>query len=137
MAGASESPVSKSEAESKAANTILVVEPDVLVRSAVADYLRECGFRVLEASTAGETRRLLDDGVEIDILFSAVDLPDETGFELAQWMREKRPGTRVILAAGSSGMAKKASDTCEDGPVLTRPFSHQELERQIRALLAR
>ena len=30
----------------------MVVEPDVLVRMTVADYLRECGYRVVEAITA-------------------------------------------------------------------------------------
>ena len=28
--------------------TLLLVEPDVLVRFAIADYLRECGYKVLE-----------------------------------------------------------------------------------------
>jgi len=29
-------------------STILVVEPDILVRIAIADYLSDCGYRVFE-----------------------------------------------------------------------------------------
>ena len=29
---------------------VMVVEPDVLVRMTVADYLRECGYRVVEVA---------------------------------------------------------------------------------------
>ena len=130
--------MSKSEADKKTTTTILVVQPEVLVRAAVADYLRECGFRVMESSSADEARRLIDDGAVIDILFSEVELPgEERGFELARWIREANPAVRIMLAAGSSSMAKKASDACDNESVLTKPFSHQQLERQIRALLAR
>jgi DNA-binding response OmpR family regulator len=30
---------------------ILMVEPDVLVRQPIAEYLRECGFKVVETGT--------------------------------------------------------------------------------------
>ena len=38
---------------------ILIVEQDVLVRTPLAEYLRECGYLVLEASSAGEANRTL------------------------------------------------------------------------------
>ena len=40
--------------------TILIVENEVLVRMAVAAYLRECGFKVVEARTAAEALRVFE-----------------------------------------------------------------------------
>ena len=34
-----------------ARTTILVVEPDILVRTTIAEYLRDCGYTVLEGGT--------------------------------------------------------------------------------------
>jgi hypothetical protein len=38
---------------------ILIVEQDVFVRTPLAEYHRECGYLVLEASSAGEANRTL------------------------------------------------------------------------------
>ena len=40
--------------------SVLVVEDDVLVRTVVAAYLRECGFDVVEAGSADEAIRVLE-----------------------------------------------------------------------------
>jgi hypothetical protein len=42
--------------------TILFVEPDILVRMVVADYLRECGYAVIEAVSAEDARKVLSQG---------------------------------------------------------------------------
>jgi two-component system, response regulator PdtaR len=55
--------------------TVLVVEDEVLVRMVIADYLRDCGFRVLEASTADEAMRVLGTNERVDIVFSDVQMP--------------------------------------------------------------
>jgi CheY-like chemotaxis protein len=40
------------------AATVLVVGNDVLVRQPLAHYLRDCGFRVLEAADDAEARAI-------------------------------------------------------------------------------
>jgi CheY-like chemotaxis protein len=39
--------------------TILVVEDDVLIRMPIAQYLRDCGYRVIEAVSADEAMTVL------------------------------------------------------------------------------
>jgi CheY-like chemotaxis protein len=39
--------------------TILVVEDDVLVRMPISQYLRDCGYKVIEATNAEEAKTIL------------------------------------------------------------------------------
>jgi DNA-binding response OmpR family regulator len=117
---------------------VLVVEDDVLVRTVVAAYLRECGFDVVEAGGADEAIRVLEADIRVDIVFSDVNMPGRMdGFGLAQWLRRERPGLKVILTTGAGRAVKEAGELCEYGPILAKPYDHAELERRIRALLAR
>ena len=116
---------------------LLIVEPNVLVRSAVAEYLRECGYTVLEATHSKEAITLLQSSSDIRVVLVDVGSPDVLdGFSLAQWIRRERPQTKVIMSAGIDRTAQTAGDLCEAGPMLRKPYHHQELERRIRQLLA-
>ena len=57
-------------------STILLVEPDILVRMAIASYLRDCGYRVLEGVTAADVLTLLGSGQKVDVVLSEARLPD-------------------------------------------------------------
>ncbi len=118
-------------------STLLVVENNVIVRMAVAAYLRECGYKVIEAGDAAEAMHVLDAGIGIDIVFTEVGLPGEMdGFALATWIRRKQPAIKVVLTSGVKRCAKDAGDLCEHGPVMAKPYDHGDLERHIRRLLA-
>lgn len=119
--------------------TILVVEDDVLIRLAVSDYLRGCGYRVVEAGSADDAIEVLTKSdARIDVVFTDVSMPGSlSGFGLAQWVRRERPDVRVILTSGITRTADEARDLCAHGPLMAKPYDHGEVERQIRALLAR
>lgn len=113
---------------------ILVVEDDVLVRTVTAAYLRECGLDVIEASDAHEAIRVIEAKVRIDVVFSDINMPGGIdGFDLARWVRRERPQLKVILTSGAGHGARQA----DEAPILAKPYNHAELERRIRALLAR
>ena len=104
----------------------MVVEPDVLVRMTVADYLRECGYRVVEAITAEEALSILGAGVEVDTILSAIKLQGAIdGFALAQRIREGSSGIEVVLTTGIAMTAKKAGELCGQGP--SKPPYHPDL----------
>lgn len=124
--------------ETADAPKLLFVEHDALERTAIAGYLRECGYHVVEAVTSGEALQLLRTrAAEFDIAFVAVDVPGEIdGFALAQWIRKHTAGTRVLLAASLEKAAKLASNLCESGPHLRKPYEPESLLDWIKRLRA-
>ena len=72
---------------------ILMVEPDVLVRQPIAEYLRECGYKVVETGNTDEALLIANAGtMTIDVVLADAQAPGKLdGFGLARWMRENRP----------------------------------------------
>jgi DNA-binding NtrC family response regulator len=121
--------------------TVLVVEDEFLIRLAVCDYLRECGYRVLEASRVDEAQAVLAAGEDVRIVFSDVHLAgDATGFTLAQWVREHYPDIRIILTSGVSRTARDAAALCAESRAehlfLNKPYAFESLASHIERLLA-
>lgn len=116
---------------------VLVVDADILVRTPLAEYLRECGYQVLEAADASEAQALLlDEAWTVGVALIDLDAAKEIGFALARWIREKFPGLHVILAGTVAGAVEKAGDLCQDGPALTKPYDHRLVLSRIKRLLA-
>jgi DNA-binding response OmpR family regulator len=118
--------------------TVLLVHDDVLVRAALADYLRECGYRVVEAVSIEEALVVLKaEERKIDVVFSDVGTGGTMdGFAFARWVKEHHPELDILLAGSPRSAAEKAADLCESGPQLAKPYDHQALHNHIRALLA-
>lgn len=117
---------------------ILMVEPDVLVRQPIAEYLRECGFKVVETGNTDEALLIVNAGtITIDIVLSDAQAPGKLdGFGLARWIRKNRPSAKVILAGTVANEAKEAANLCEEGPVLSKPYDPQLLVDRIKRALA-
>lgn len=127
---------SETDRPGASAPTILVVERDVLIRMAVCAYLRDCGFVVIEAADEDEAMAVLRADFAVRIV--VIDLGptrESKGFELARWVRTQAPRIRTVLTSGTRNLARQAHDLCEEGPVLPKPYSYQELEQRIRRLL--
>jgi DNA-binding NtrC family response regulator len=116
---------------------ILIVEQDLLVRTPLAEYLRECGYLVLEASSTGDARTLLDDGSRrVDIVLAEVKSREPSGFALAGWVRTHLPNTQVVLIGTIATATEKAGDICQEGPALSKPYDHRLVLDHIQRLLA-
>ncbi len=121
------------------AETVLVVEDDVLIRSVIAAYLRDCGYRVIEAAGADEAMVVLERGeARVDVLFTDVEMPGEVdGFALARWVRDRRPDVEVVMGGTPGRAADAAADLCEEGPHQAKPYEPSVVLDRIRRLLAR
>jgi DNA-binding response OmpR family regulator len=119
--------------------TILVVEDEVLIRLVIAEYLRQCGYKVHEAAHADEAVAVLQSpDVTIDIVFSDVLMTGTMdGFGLSRWIRDNRPKTQVILTAGIDRSADIAGMLCEAGPLLEKPYDPKKVVDRIKELVGR
>lgn len=127
----------KAPVSSAIGETVLVVEDEVLLRLVVAEYLRDCGFKVIEAAHADEAVMVLKQpDLRIDVLFSDIEMPGSMdGFALAQWTRANRPGLEVILTGSVPRAVNAAADLCEEGP-MPKPYEPRSVHDRIRRLLA-
>jgi DNA-binding response OmpR family regulator len=117
--------------------TVFFVEPEILVRMAVAEYLRECGYTVIEGAMADDVFAILRAGRHVDIVLVDVNLPGNLdGFGLARWLRDHHAGIEVILTSSVRRAAQKAGELCDDGP-LEKPYDPRDLIRRINLLRAR
>lgn len=116
--------------------TILVVEDEVLIRLAICDYLRQAGYRVVEGSTGEEAQRVFRAGERIEVLFSDVELgPGMNGLALAKWVRQNFPEVRILLTSGTVKLSDQRA-TFGDSLLLSKPYSHESVEQQIRQLVS-
>jgi CheY-like chemotaxis protein len=118
---------------------ILVAEDEVLVRVEVSDHLRDCGFNVLEVSSADEARALFTTGVQIDAVFSDINMPGpRDGIELALWVELNYPHVPVLLTSGLDLALKAAAVACKSlHGMVSKPYQSAEIARVVREMTAR
>jgi len=106
--------------------TILVVEDNVLVRMPISQYLRDCGYKVIEAANAEEAMTVLSHKeTVINLFFTDIEMPGAVhGFGLAKWVRQHRPGLDVLLAGTLPRTVQQAKELCEEGPI-PKPYDAQ------------
>jgi DNA-binding response OmpR family regulator len=115
---------------------VLIVEADLPVRHPVAEYLRGCGYQVLEAVNADEAKILLTRKADIDVVLIGGGGADAgTVFALAQWIRIQNHGAKVLTAATIQKTVEAAGKLCDEGPKI-KPYHPQQLHEEIKRLLA-
>lgn len=116
---------------------ILLVDSEVLVRHAIADYLRDCGYRVVEAGSSEDARAVIcETGLPIIAVLCEAEIGGSmNGFELKRWARQNHPGLKVVLAGNVEAAANIAANFCEEGPQLQRPYDPQGVVDYIKRLL--
>ena len=78
---------------------------------------------MIEASSAEEARRLVNDGTRFDLLVTDHLMPGLNGTELARKVQSAKPEVSVLLLSGYA-----EQDGVEpDLPRLTKPFRKDEL----------
>jgi PAS domain S-box-containing protein len=114
--------------------TILLVEDNAAVREFAGHLLEELGYVVHSAGSAEEAVPQLDDE-SIELLFSDVVMPGESGLDLARRARALRPDLPVLLATGYSDEVRSTAGATFD--VLRKPYDANGLQAAIAAALRR
>jgi len=101
----------------------------------MAEFLRDCGYRVHEASNVAEATAELEAKFAIDLVFTDINLgPGPNGLELADWVLNNRPGVKVIVTTGEAADRQAPPGV---GPILPKPYTGRDLAARIAEALKR
>jgi CheY-like chemotaxis protein len=95
-----------------------------------ADMLSELGFRVVEAGSAHEALRLLDDGNGFSLIVTDHMMPGMTGVELVRTLKERGISVPALVVSGYA----EVEDIAPDLALLVKPFRQADLAHQIAQL---
>ncbi|MEE8371571.1 MAG: ATP-binding protein, partial [Sphingomonadales bacterium] len=117
--------------------TVFVVEDDPDVRTLAVALLSDLGYQVMEAGSGPSALEAIKLGGDFDLLFTDVVLPGGmNGPQLAEKVRELRPGTPVLFMSGYTEQAMGDAGRLEEGEdFLQKPFRKKDLERKVRDIL--
>jgi two-component system, cell cycle sensor histidine kinase and response regulator CckA len=122
---------------SRGGQTVLVVDDEAAVRSAVREILQATGYIVLEAGSGEEALRSCA-GQEgpIHLLLTDVMMPGMSGPEVAQRLAHMRPEMRVLYMSGYSDDALIRRGVVKQGAAFVqKPFTPDALARKVREVL--
>src|SRR5580704_14488662 len=97
------------------------------------DMIRTAGFDVVEAADADEALVILEDRLDIAVVFTDVQMPGSMdGLRLAAAVRDRWPPIKIIA---TSGMARVTDDDLPCGSrFLSKPYSAREITGALREL---
>lgn len=116
---------------------VLLIEGDIVARFPLAQYLRQCGFVVVEAVDADEAKvALKTPAMKIEVVIA--DMASEgVDFSLRHWARTENLDVRILLAPTLDRLVEHAGVLCNQGPARAKPYEHHLLRDQIRQAMAR
>jgi len=127
----------KAEAMVRGKETVLLVEDELAVRRATAEFLGRQGYTVLEAKDGADALALVKNfGHTIHLLVTDVVMPNMSGGQLAKELLQLRPETRIVFVSGYAGktvLDHKVFDVATN--FLQKPYTLKQLSSKVREAL--
>ncbi len=121
-----------------AGETILVVEDNSGVRDIATKRLEDLGYKVIAVDNGpAALDQLRVPGTMIHLVFSDVVMPGGlSGYDIARWISEHQPATRVLLTSGyPDEVARTQSGSVRTVKLLRKPYNRTELAQALREAL--
>jgi PAS domain S-box-containing protein len=117
--------------------TILLVDDEESVRSAVVEVMSGLGYKVLTATNGEEALKNFKSHCNvIDLLFTDLVMPKMGGLELAKAIRKLDENMPIIFATGyDKDHVLEGSTHMDNSLVISKPFAFNELSQLMRTLI--
>ncbi len=110
--------------------TVLLIDDERMNRLIVGDYLRDCGYAVLEAESSSEGLRIFDNA-RPDIVITDLRMPGGDGNQVVTRLQHVAPETPVIIISGTASL-EEALCTLREGAsdFITKPVREMDRIKQ-------
>jgi len=124
------------ERRRECAGTILLVEDEDAVRKLLRKCLVQRGYRIVEAATPDEALRLFSVHEDIDLLLTDVVMPNMSGRQLADQLRQRQPSLKVLFISGYNNDDWIAPGGLPPGTAfLAKPLTPSLLAAKVREVI--
>jgi DNA-binding response OmpR family regulator len=119
-----------------AEQTIVVIEDDPSIADLVELYLRQAGFRALQARSGERGLELISQHEPVLVILD-IGLPGIDGLEVCRRIRATRSVPVLFLTARDSELDRIVGLELGADDYVTKPFSPREIVARVRAILRR
>jgi len=114
---------------------VLIVSQDFMSRWQAADYLRERGYNVVEATGVSDATSLLASGMHVDIVFSDFHSTGAAdGRLLAEWLESNHPVILHLLTS-SAGLVPENFPSGPTRRYIDKPYELGDVARHLELLM--
>ncbi|MGA2292051.1 response regulator [Bradyrhizobium sp.] len=112
---------------------VLIVEDEFLIRMDAIDMVKAAGFDVLEANNADEAIAILEDRLDVTVVFTDIQMPGSMdGLKLAAAIRGRWPPIKIVATSGMAEITKE--DLPSGSRFIPKPYSPREIVEALREL---
>ena len=112
--------------------SLLVVDDEARILSALRRTLRREGYEVLTAETPGEALRILDER-PVDLVLSDHKMPGMTGVQLLAEVAKRKPDTvRMLITGWTEEIPREELDRLGIRALITKPWDDARLKQTLR-----
>jgi len=115
---------------------IQIVEGNPHLRSLLGWHLQQAGFRVRQAATLQQAKKVLGDPQQALVVVDS-DLPDGDGIEFCRWLHQNNQAMILVLSSRNSERDVVAALRSGADDYLAKPFGMQEFMARVEALVRR
>ena len=116
--------------------TVLIIEDEAKLRRAVAAYLEDSGYLIVEAANGREGIEQFSKN-KPDAVLTDLRMPEMNGIEVVTWLQQNSPQTPVIVISGTGDQhAVETALAAGAKMYLTKPINDlAELDTAIKSVL--
>jgi CheY-like chemotaxis protein len=130
------SPVAGTPQQSRAGQTILLVDDHSSARNSIQRVLHHAGYRVLQASGGRRALKVFAESEHrVDLLIADWMMPGMSGQELVAKLRQQNSELRVLLISGYHNPKDAKPDASVE--LIRKPFARSVLIERVREVLDR
>ncbi|WP_374294475.1 response regulator [Sphingomonas sp.] len=113
---------------------MLVVEDEPILRLDAISMVEKAGFEAVEAMSSADAIRLLEERLDIRLVYMDLDMPrSRSGIEIAAAIRKRWPPIEIILTAAY--FTRESVTLPERAEFYSKPIDHDEVVDAMHRLI--